>query len=161
MQPKDTLPDDKMRALVDLYHDSASYIKKEDLDNVIDEVFVLKRVHLLPYNPEDSFLHLRKELRKLVNQPKFAQMPAPAKHDANSAEVATGDTWSEMRSPRAASVLCTLYGVNQRSRPGYDALKDEVEGVRVQVSEPAKGGEELSADVGGASEEAQVNKMNA
>ena len=75
MEPKDSLPADKMRVLVDLYHESASYITKENLSAAIDNAFIYRPNQRMAGSsaPEQTFPQLQVELAKRRAMPRFAQ----------------------------------------------------------------------------------------
>ena len=126
VEPKDSLPADKMRVLVDLYHESASYITKENLSAAIDNAFIYRPNQRMAGSsaPEQTFPQLQVELAKRRAMPRFAQ-PPPSRIVPRMNAVSQGYLWSESRSPRQEAAMCALYGVYYRGRPGYDVLMDE------------------------------------
>ncbi|PIL36801.1 hypothetical protein GSI_00491 [Ganoderma sinense ZZ0214-1] len=133
IQPKAELTEDKMRALVDLYHESASFITKANLDSRIDDAFINRRQPRDGFGRlfESSVTRLEGSLNYRRNRPKFGQMTPPREHKMKDQQVVEGNQWSEQRSPREAVVFTTLYGVFSRGKPAYDALMDQQRGAEV------------------------------
>ncbi|KAH9943086.1 uncharacterized protein BXZ73DRAFT_74129 [Epithele typhae] len=127
-----TLPDDKMRVLVDLYHDSRTWITRENLSSRIDAAFIHSRRDNpdLTRSPERPLITLAHDLTRMQRQPKFAP---PYEDKGNKSAAATA--WSERRSPREEAVLRALYGTHSRGRPTFEALVDEYEGMKKEVEE--------------------------
>ena len=124
-----------MRALVDLYHQSESFITKANLSSRIDEAFIHRRqpVFLHQQMPtESSMARLETDLYQRRNRPKFGQMVAPTAHKGQDEQVREGKQWSEQRTGRELAVFSALYGVFGRARPGYDALMDQQRGPEVE-----------------------------
>ena len=127
VQPKTELPPEKMRGLVDLYHESSKFITPANLSDKIDEAFIHRRLNSdynsrrIPVRPLTRILY---DLKQRQARPKFGQSMetkphhAPAKHTTD---------WSQERSQREWYVMRTLYGVNRPGKPGYEALVDELE----------------------------------
>ena len=136
VQPKDTLPASKMRVLVDLYHESATFITKENLSTEIDEAFIYRKSKLATAAQEASFQALASTLVRTRGQAKFGQSSG-ARTTTNAPPADKNDTWSDRRSLRARAAMSTLYGVYDRKLPGYDALMDEVGGRNAEVRERA------------------------
>ncbi|KAI1792880.1 hypothetical protein LXA43DRAFT_972225 [Ganoderma leucocontextum] len=129
LSPKAELTEDKMRALVELYHQSASFITKANLSAKIDDAFIRRRKDRTNVQPvEWSMARLEEDLHNRRNRPKFGQMLQPTVHKANDQQVLEFQEWSERRSPRETAVFSALYGVHSRAKPGYDALIDEQRG---------------------------------
>nr|VWO97352.1 Acetylornithine/succinyldiaminopimelate aminotransferase (ACOAT) (DapATase) (Succinyldiaminopimelate transferase) (EC (EC [Ganoderma boninense] len=129
IRPKAELTEDKMRALVDLYHQSARFITKANLDSSIDDAFIHRRSPLLGPRliSEASIGRLETDLYLRRNRPKFGQLVRPTERKSQMDE-----QWSEQRSPREAAVFTTLYGVFNRGRPAYDALMDQQRSPKVE-----------------------------
>ncbi len=116
-----------MRALVDLYHQSSSFITKANLSARIDDAFIRRRQDnvLLMQPVERSMAHLEYDLRQRRDRPKFGEKATPTVHRANDQQVQEGQDWSERRSDRETAVFSTLYGMFTRAKPSYDTLQDE------------------------------------
>lgn len=118
-EPDISLPPKKMRALVELFHTSANFISRENLDLAIDQAFINSRSDYL-----SGIVESEQSLRDLVSTAKKRrQMPK-----LGSAKIDTFDkmdaTWSAMETSRETKLQEALFGAT-RGRPGLDALKEE------------------------------------
>ncbi|KAM5535674.1 hypothetical protein V8D89_010661 [Ganoderma adspersum] len=134
IRPKAELTEDKMRTLVDLYHQSESFITKANLSKRIDDAFIERRQAVLSQHPltESSMARLETDLYQRRNRPKFGQMVVQMTRKAQDEQVREGKQWSEHRSARELAVFSALYGVFGRAQPGYDALMDQQRGPEVE-----------------------------
>ncbi len=141
VQPSAKLPDEKMRVLVNLYHQSASFITKENLSQRIDEAFIhrqMKRATAL--GDETPFRALEVALTQRRAMPRFGESNA-ATAKTRSKAVEAGEAWSEDRPSRELAVMTTLYGVLSRGRPALDALKDEEMRTKRRLAEDRQAGD--------------------
>lgn len=123
-----------MSALVDLYHQSSSFITKANLSDRIDDAFIRRRKErLFMQTVESSMSRLESDLYERRNRPKFGQMLPPTTHKANHQAGSEVQDWSERRSERETAVFSALYGVFSRGKPAYDALMDEQRGPEEEV----------------------------
>ncbi|OCH94258.1 hypothetical protein OBBRIDRAFT_747875 [Obba rivulosa] len=123
------LPPEKMRALVNLYHQTDSFITPENLSDRIDQAFVFSRDER-PMNEihEKSYHQLDSELNKQRGQPRIGE--AALDHVDRTSAI-----WSESRSSRARQVMEALYGLEKGGNPGLEMLEDEAERIRRQTQE--------------------------
>ncbi|CDO74028.1 hypothetical protein BN946_scf185043.g78 [Trametes cinnabarina] len=129
IKPQSKLPDEKMRVLVRLYHQSESFITKENLSARIDEAFIRRSGNNISVlGPETPFFALERQLEQQRSLPKFG---------VGNEAVAQGDQamWSDMRPVRERTVSSTLFGTDGYRRPGYDVLKEEKERVKRELEE--------------------------
>ncbi|KAI0771900.1 hypothetical protein BD413DRAFT_436301, partial [Trametes elegans] len=129
------LPADKLRVLVSLYHQSATFITKENLSARIDEAFIHRPRRDVAYTtgPESSFKMLEAKVAERRALPKFGSSLVTA--DTKAHHPKEGDSWSEVRDPRQRAVMTSLYGALARGKPGYEALEDEKERIKRQLRE--------------------------
>ncbi|KAL7282146.1 hypothetical protein PYCCODRAFT_876620 [Trametes coccinea BRFM310] len=121
VKPQSKLPDEKMRVLVQLYHQSDTFITKENLSQKIDKAFIEhKHLSTTTLNAETPFRALEAQVNRRRSLPKFGQTNEAVPYSQ-------GDRWSERRSAREMSVKSTLYGVIDPKRPGFDVVKEEKE----------------------------------
>lgn len=123
-----------MRALVDLYHQSSTFITKANLSDRIDDAFIRRRKEYRYFMQpvERSMPSLEVDLHQRRNRSKFGQMPSATTRKANDQPQSEAQEWSEQRSVRETAVFSTLYGVYSRAKPAYDALMDEQRGPEVE-----------------------------
>lgn len=135
IKPKSSLPPQKLRTLVSLYHQAEHFITRENLSQRIDDAFVLRgngptgQGITMRMSPETPLSLIRLNVEAQKRMPKFDE-PNQAIARQNNPYVKAGMMWSDMRSPREMEVFQALYGVEGRGRPGYDVLKDEEERIR-------------------------------
>ncbi|KAH9853728.1 hypothetical protein C2E23DRAFT_867741 [Lenzites betulinus] len=130
------LPDEKLRVLVNLYHQAGTFITKENLSQAIDQAFIdpsrLRSGSQL--DTEAPFRHLENELSWRRSMPKFGRANTAVAR-SNAPQVKSGQMWSEVLEMRELAVMTTLYGVLARGRPGLDAIRDEEERVKRELAE--------------------------
>ncbi|KAI9001233.1 hypothetical protein BD414DRAFT_474052 [Trametes punicea] len=122
IKPQSKLPDEKMRVLVNLYHQSENFITKENLSKRIDDAFFHPAKVSILY-PEMSLRDLNSDLARRRSLPKFGVSNEAIPHRE-------GEMWSDNRPVMERAVMTTLYGVVDRNKPGFDALKDEEERIK-------------------------------
>lgn len=111
------LADDKLRALVSLYHASSSFITPETLDQAIDEAFIHSKTnalgdHIIGMDTEEqSFFDLQEEMLER------------ARSEATSAEWAQSSP--DRMTDRERKVFAALYGTDESGNAGLGALEDE------------------------------------
>ncbi|KAH9951799.1 hypothetical protein B0H21DRAFT_191881 [Amylocystis lapponica] len=119
-----TLPPEKMRALVSLYHQTESFITPENLSQKIDEAFFDRPP--LVRSPETSFQVLRDELRTRQAKPKVGEADMGKALPAVDYEMGERDgSWSEKRGEREMKVLQTLFGIEKSGTPALEVLEEE------------------------------------
>ncbi|KAH9894303.1 hypothetical protein C8Q73DRAFT_665821 [Cubamyces lactineus] len=127
VKPQSELPDDKMRVLVNLYHQSASFITKENLSERIDQAFAKPKT-LSVLGPESTLRHLQVQVEQRRANPKFGMSNQATPYHK-------GELWSDRRPLRERAVLTTLFGMVARRQPGFDVLKEEEERIKQQLKE--------------------------
>ncbi|KAJ8487490.1 hypothetical protein ONZ51_g4170 [Trametes cubensis] len=127
VKPQSTLPDDKMRVLVNLYHQSGSFITKENLSDRIDQAFA-KAKHITVLGPESTLRSLQVQVEQRRANPKFGT-------SNQATPYREGELWSDLRPIRERAVLTTLFGMVGRRLPGYDVLKEEEERIKRKLKE--------------------------
>ncbi|KAI0637843.1 hypothetical protein C8Q77DRAFT_394162 [Trametes polyzona] len=143
VQPKTKLPDEKMRVLVGLYHQAGTFITKETLSERIDEAFVHRSTNnISQLGAETPFHALETMLQQRRALPKFGERNAALARSDRAGD-ASGQLWSDWRTPRERAVMTTLYGVLHRARPGLDSLKDKEEEEEAQKQSQADRKESL------------------
>jgi len=125
------LPPEKMRALVDLYHQTDSFITPENLSDSIDLAFVLdaKRINSLYGTHEVPYHRLKADLVSRNRQPKLGDS------ESGLPQSNAGETWSESRTMRTRMVMNALYGLEKGDMPGLELLEDEAERIQRQTQE--------------------------
>ncbi|KAI0370242.1 hypothetical protein BV20DRAFT_305595 [Pilatotrama ljubarskyi] len=139
VQPKQKLAEEKLRVLVNLYHQTATFITKENLDKRIDEAFIESRQHnLSALGVEAPFRALEIELAHRRSLPKFG-MSRKATPLSTNRDLEEGEAWSDRRTARERAIITTLYGVVGRGKPAYDTLKDEEQRIKRQLKADREG----------------------
>ncbi|KAJ7117384.1 hypothetical protein C8R43DRAFT_1037431 [Mycena crocata] len=124
---------EKMRALIAMYHQTETFVTRENLDDKIDEAFTgsLKE----PLATERSTLGLRdfsSLLRSRHDAPSVTEWNPPTKVDPvwDGGDGRSG-IWSNTMSVRDLKVIEALYGVEfaatGKALPGLDALDDQAD----------------------------------
>ncbi|KAF9046032.1 hypothetical protein BDZ89DRAFT_102759 [Hymenopellis radicata] len=137
------LPDKKMHALISLYHQTETFVTKENLSQKIDEAF-------LAY-PSRSEMNAYKVFESLKERRDFEQsQPAYWEWEKDAPMIGrAGEIWSAAAySLREARLMEALYGVDTSSErqvrmPGLDAVRnpDAIE----SGSKKSKGGKKSKA----------------
>lgn len=139
MTPKATLPEEKMRKLVHLYHQTERFITKENLSEAIDNAFVkVASTEFRATNAETPYLSLEAELAFQKAQPKFGHVVNVGPLQQTQSHGVRPKDWSEHMHPREREVMATLYGVVDKGLPDYDALKDGFEEVKAELEAEKK-----------------------
>ncbi|KAI0723339.1 hypothetical protein C8Q76DRAFT_722499 [Earliella scabrosa] len=141
VQPKSTLPADKMRTLVELYHQSQNFITIDNLSDQIDDAFI-RRPSMASFstqlNAETPYGGLAADLANRRAMPKFGRdsdvVPKRRSHQTERGR-ANAQNWSDFMNPRDKLVRDTLYGVVDKGLPGYDALQDAYAEVKEELEE--------------------------
>ncbi|RPD61891.1 hypothetical protein L226DRAFT_613251 [Lentinus tigrinus ALCF2SS1-7] len=142
VRPKSELPADKMRILVELYHQSEKFITKENLSEAIDQAFIYAHVEKTSQlNPETPFAALETEVMYHRQSPKFAP-PNEVRPISQSADADVKNRdWCFQRGPREAAIMSTLYGVaDGNGLPHYDALLDGYKAVKADIEQEEEQG---------------------
>ncbi|KAI0773893.1 hypothetical protein C8Q74DRAFT_1168087, partial [Fomes fomentarius] len=133
------LPADKMRALVELYQVSESFITKETLSAAIDKVFVHRFTEsavVAGKNVELSVWNLQTNLERRKTAPKFGQnMDVLPARQAGAAGKVQKEEWSDYMHPRELEVMAALYGVVDKGLPAYEVLQDAYEDVKAELEQ--------------------------
>ncbi|KAI0334725.1 hypothetical protein GY45DRAFT_1317739 [Cubamyces sp. BRFM 1775] len=122
VKPQTKLPDDKMRVLVNLYHQSSSFVTKENLSERIDQAFARPKL-LSMLGPESTLRSLQVQVEQRRAKPKFGASNQAMPHSS-------GGLWSDMLPIRQLAVLMTLLGMVGPRKPGFDVVKDEAERIK-------------------------------
>ncbi|KAK7695651.1 hypothetical protein QCA50_000287 [Cerrena zonata] len=115
--PKPTLPPQKLRALVSLYHKSDKFITPETLDAEIDKEFQEDIFH--GAYTEYPYSRLREDLDKIRREPQVGRSGLSANTDS--------EKWSDRSSRRQKQVKTALYGMEDDRRAGLEVLLEERE----------------------------------
>jgi len=107
-RPKFNLPAHKLRALISLYHQSGSFVTRDNLDAKIEEAFIDMPASATTHDARQSYSELRYEVNSRNSEPEF-----------RSASNALG------RSERAERSFETLYGTSDVRRPGLELLLEQ------------------------------------
>ncbi|KAJ7172255.1 hypothetical protein C8R46DRAFT_1348714 [Mycena filopes] len=128
------LSSDKMRALIDMYHQSETFVTEENLDDKIDEAFTRPRNEALPNERTSlSFKDFRDRLQARQAAPSVKAWDAGTTEwngGSSGRGLAFNDmTWSGSEVPlRDSRVIEALYGVEilgqQKALPGWDAINE-------------------------------------
>lgn len=115
--PKPSLPPQKLRALVSLYHKSDTFLTPETLDAAIEKEFadVIKHAAYTEY----TYGRLREDLDRRRSEPEVGR-------SGLSANVGT-ERWSDQSSMREKLVKTALYGLEDDNHAGLDVLLEERE----------------------------------
>ncbi|KAG5646424.1 hypothetical protein DXG03_003474 [Asterophora parasitica] len=126
------LPDEKLRALISLYHQTDTFITPENLSQRIDEAFVSSyEVPLKKSLP--SIRDLETALTNQRNAPKIAEWDQETLVDRTIDDLYNPvyQRWSGVKTGRELKVVEALYGVNAAelgsTLPGLEALREAVE----------------------------------
>ncbi|GLB33576.1 hypothetical protein LshimejAT787_0104600 [Lyophyllum shimeji] len=138
---KRTLPDEKLRALIALYHQADSFITPENLSQRIDEAF-LSSTEPRPNTFQPTVKELQNALAVQRKAPKIAEWDQETlinRTPANgAADYRVYDKWSSVKTARELKVVEALYGVNAAklgaTHPGLEVLREAV--TKKTVPEP-------------------------
>ncbi|KAN0097682.1 hypothetical protein V8E55_002128 [Tylopilus felleus] len=122
--------DERMEALVSLYHQSNTFITPENLSAVIDQAFT-QPMNIAEDQKKYSFGELLKMKQDLRKSRKFF-LGRDDGSSTNSSE-SMGPGWTESRSRRVDRVYQTLMGTQKDGRPSWLALKENNEKVKRQL----------------------------
>ncbi|KAF5387797.1 hypothetical protein D9615_000187 [Tricholomella constricta] len=130
-KPKRTLPDEKLRALIALYHQTDTFITPENLSQRIDEAFLSSsEAHVKKYIP--TVKDLQSALAVQRKAPKISEWDQETLRDRNVDEIYNPSymNWSGVKTGRELKVVEALYGVNATelgsTLPGLEALREAV-----------------------------------
>jgi hypothetical protein len=125
-----------MRALVQLYHQSETFITPETLNQAIDEAFAPVNGDKLSafgveqgvrYSELKADVMQRRGLPRMVEWDETTEGPGMA---------SIGKMWSEQTSERSTATMQALFGVEAdasgKTVPGWDVLKESVEVVEAE-----------------------------
>ncbi|KAJ7283859.1 hypothetical protein C8J57DRAFT_747545 [Mycena rebaudengoi] len=136
--PGVTLPPEKMRALVAMYHQTETFVTRDNLDAKIAEAFI-------PANdykslPSFSMTNIRKLLETRQQAPKVMPWNQRSAKPLSPLTPAMDAMWTDMlQQSRDANVIEALYGVDNpqtdKANIGFDALKDAEEELEKSVEE--------------------------
>lgn len=133
--PEISLPPEKMRALVDLYHSTSTFITEETLDAHIDVAFLVA-----PKLQHGSFERdmSRQELVARLNQRQAQPKLGSTDKLVHGGE---GSAWSIQMSAREGKLVEALFGAT-KGRPGLEAVEEEAERIKQEKREQGKGEQE-------------------
>lgn len=140
-----------MRILTSLYHQSESFITKENLSDAIDDAFIYRHEKYSSHKFEGRMVEVAVDVAAQEDAPKYTPETGLSSTINKAAHVNTKDVnkiWSSRMSPREMGVAAVLYGVEEENsaQPGYDLLMDKYEEVKAQIEEEkAARGEEGQA----------------
>ncbi|KAG6890947.1 hypothetical protein C0995_000904 [Termitomyces sp. Mi166 len=121
--PQRMLPDEKLRALVSLYHQADNFITLDNLSERIDEAFI-NRSRLVPLTDfSSSVKYLKGRLAKQRKEARVTEWDnVPPK---SGPETSFDDSkWSTVKMERELKVKQALYGLSdQGNLPGIEILK--------------------------------------
>ncbi|KZW03960.1 hypothetical protein EXIGLDRAFT_758271 [Exidia glandulosa HHB12029] len=129
--PQYVLPREKMRALVELYHNAEDFITYENLDKRIDEAFTGAKSFAI----EDSYQHLIRQLESREQMPDFVRVSTSGARKAG-----LGTSWSNSISTpeRVERVRAALWGTTRDGRPDLEMVEEEMAEVdRAEATEEA------------------------
>jgi hypothetical protein len=118
---KRSLPPQKVRSLISLYHQSGDFITPANLSEKIDQVFTTN--HYSHANSGVTFNHKGDLIVGL-----HARKSAPRIGEPNDASTQSDGRWTGMAA-RDREVQDALYGTH-RKLPGLDVLLDEEESIK-------------------------------
>ncbi|KZT12956.1 uncharacterized protein LAESUDRAFT_689970 [Laetiporus sulphureus 93-53] len=120
-----SVPREKMRALVSLYHESSKFITPEKLSEVIDYEFATAPLtRNLIKSDEDSYWTLDDRVNARRQRSKIGDTSTVL------AEADEGEQWSSTRTAREHMVRRALYGTEQGQDPGLEVLEEEGDRIR-------------------------------
>jgi hypothetical protein len=127
---------DKMRALIELYHQSNTFITPENLSRRIDEAFIDPDTHsslaaVKRKMMHDNYRTLTDQVQERRRMPRIGSMPPPI-------GMTTQDLlWSRSRTTREATAQAALFGTSEWAfqRPGLEELQAESEEIQEQLQE--------------------------
>jgi len=122
-----------MRALIELYHQTDSFITPENLDAAIDRTFlkvsepVGSQAREVGHRDLVSIVRGRRALPKIGGDGRVPGLEY---------EVFDGTLiWSETKTQREGKVVNALYGLEDGKRPGLDMLKDEEQRIQEHLKQ--------------------------
>ncbi|KAJ7095167.1 hypothetical protein B0H15DRAFT_775462 [Mycena belliarum] len=131
--PSVTLPPEKMRALIAMYHQTETFVTRENLEAKIDEAFTGPAPLALNDGRNLTLKQLENLLSERKNVPTVTEwtpqtMSTPPRHaGSENAREMTG-LWSSGSRVRDSKVVEALYGVEtlglDRALPGLETLED-------------------------------------
>ena len=125
--PGFALPPQKLRALVDLYHQSKSFITPENLDEAIDHAFLdVPGITAFSRERTKDWPTIRLEAKERQRLSKFG-LP----ETLNSSL----DMGYEDREARVEQVFDAMYGTWETNKPGLGLLQDTWEDVEQRLKE--------------------------
>ncbi|CAE6521271.1 unnamed protein product [Rhizoctonia solani] len=139
-----SLSPSKLRALIDLYHSSTSYITPETLSNTIDETFAPRRIAYNTNMRYESYLDLVAQRDELDAEP---DRMVPTANELGGRGYGTPDgfagalsagTWSTSKAERARMVKAALWGVDPMAKIGLETLMEAKVELDAQEKEQEK-----------------------
>jgi hypothetical protein len=128
--PGFALPPQKLRALVDLYHRSKSFITPEILDEAIDHAFLdVPGISSFGGQRVKDWPSLRLEAKERERLSKFG-LP-----ETLNSSLSTYDMGHEERETRVEQVFDAMYGTWETNKPGLELLQDTWEDVEQRLKE--------------------------
>ncbi|KAG5654475.1 hypothetical protein H0H81_001974 [Sphagnurus paluster] len=125
---KRTLPDEKLRALIALYHQAETFITPENLSQRIDEAFLFSNNDPYTKPSVPTVKDLESTLAQVRTAPKIAEWDQETLREREY-HGAT-QRWSGVKTGRELQVVEALYGVNAaelgKTLPGLEVLREAV-----------------------------------
>lgn len=131
------LPPEKLRALISLYHESGSFITKENLDDHIDKEFGKLGIGQFDGRPTERYkLDLDRELAERRREPRFGSKVRMA--DGSGYSTLRRRRWSSGdETEREKRVYAALFGTDMQEtrKPGLEILREEQERIEREFRE--------------------------
>ncbi|CAE6529237.1 unnamed protein product [Rhizoctonia solani] len=136
-----TLSPPKLRALIDLYHSSTSYLTPETLSDAIDETFAPLRFTFNTSTRYQSYRDLVAQRDEMDAEP---DRMVPSTNELSGFGYGTADSlggelmagaWSASKGERARMVKAALWGVDPMARIGLETLLEAKVELDVQDNE--------------------------
>ncbi|CAE6496665.1 unnamed protein product [Rhizoctonia solani] len=137
-----TLPAAQLRALIDLYHSSTSYITPETLSSAIDETFAPRRFRFSTSTRYQSYGDLIAQRDERDAEP---DRVVPSANELSGRGYGAAESigqmlseggWSESKDERARMVRAALWGVDPLAKIGLETLLEAKVEMDVQDREP-------------------------
>ncbi|KZT72630.1 hypothetical protein DAEQUDRAFT_762904 [Daedalea quercina L-15889] len=133
-RPTAPVPRERLRALVELYHEADLFVTPSNLSSTIDHEFIHKHSEGIGIGrgDEDGYRDLQAQYRKMKDLPKYGDSRVAQHHVDEDKR----GSWSDSRPERETRVLRALFGLDVGRRPGLEVLEEERDRVMTQIIEP-------------------------